>query len=110
VWSPKGTTLRVVRCPTLQVSQFLFLGQRSDTFLTDHIYCGRNSNVQYLYHTAVGGRNISDIVALLLPNPVTRKMCHRSILHYSMASGAVEIILSNNDTTVLCHSSILALQ
>jgi len=35
VWSPKGTTLRVIRCPTLQVSQFLFPGQRSDTFLTD---------------------------------------------------------------------------
>jgi hypothetical protein len=38
VWSPKGTTLRVIRCPTLQVSQFLFPGQRSDTFLTDHVY------------------------------------------------------------------------
>jgi hypothetical protein len=37
VWSPKGTTLRVIRCPTLQVSQFLFPGQRSDTFLTDHV-------------------------------------------------------------------------
>ena len=37
VWSPKGTTLRLIRCPTLQVSQFLFPGQRSDTFLTDHI-------------------------------------------------------------------------
>ena len=35
MWSPKGTTLRVIRCPTLQVSQFLFPGQRSDTFLTD---------------------------------------------------------------------------
>ena len=35
VWSPKGTTLRVIRCPTIQVSQFLFPGQRSDTFLTD---------------------------------------------------------------------------
>jgi len=30
--------LRVIRCPTLQVSQFLFPGQRSDTFLTDHLY------------------------------------------------------------------------
>jgi len=30
--------LRVIRCPTLQVSQFLFPGQRSDTFLTDHVY------------------------------------------------------------------------
>jgi len=30
VWSPKGTTLRVIRCPMLQVSQFLFPGQRSD--------------------------------------------------------------------------------
>jgi len=38
VWSPKGTTLRVIRCPTLQVSQFLFPGQRSDTFLTDHVH------------------------------------------------------------------------
>jgi len=38
VWSPKGTTLRVIRCPTLQVSQFLFPGQRSDTFLTDLVY------------------------------------------------------------------------
>jgi len=38
VWSPKGTTLRVIRYPTLQVSQFLFPGQRSDTFLTDHVY------------------------------------------------------------------------
>jgi len=28
----------VIRCPTLQVSQFLFPGQRSDTFLTDHVY------------------------------------------------------------------------
>ena len=37
MWSPKGTTLRVIRCPTLQVSQFLFPGQRSDTFLTDHV-------------------------------------------------------------------------
>jgi len=27
----------VIRCPTLQVSQFLFPGQRSDTFLTDHV-------------------------------------------------------------------------
>ena len=35
MWSPKETTLRVIRCPTLQVSQFLFPGQRSDTFLTD---------------------------------------------------------------------------
>jgi len=31
--------LRVIRCPTLQVSQFLFPGQRSDTFLTDHVHC-----------------------------------------------------------------------
>ena len=38
MWSPKGTTLRVIKCPTLQVSQFLFPGQRSDTFLTDHVY------------------------------------------------------------------------
>ena len=38
MWSLKGTTLRVIRCPTLQVSQFLFPGQRSDTFLTDHVY------------------------------------------------------------------------
>ena len=38
MWSPKGTTLRVIRCPTLQVSQFLFRGQRSDTFLTDHVF------------------------------------------------------------------------
>jgi len=38
VWSPNGTTLRVIRCPTLQVSQFLYPGQRSDTFLTDHVY------------------------------------------------------------------------
>jgi len=38
VWSPKGTTLRVIRCPTLQVSQFLFPGQRSDTFLTDLVF------------------------------------------------------------------------
>jgi len=30
--------LRVIRCPTLQVSQFLFPGQRSDTFLTDLVY------------------------------------------------------------------------
>jgi len=30
--------LRVIRCPTLQVSQFLFPGQRSDTFLTDHVH------------------------------------------------------------------------
>ena len=37
MWSPKGTTWRVIRCPTLQVSQFLFPGQRSDTFLTDHV-------------------------------------------------------------------------
>jgi hypothetical protein len=37
VWSPKGTTLRVIRCPTLQVSQFLFPGQRSDTLLIDHV-------------------------------------------------------------------------
>ena len=28
----------MIRCPTLQVSQFLFPGQRSDTFLTDHVY------------------------------------------------------------------------
>jgi len=27
----------VIRCPTLQVSQFLFPGQRSDTFLTDFV-------------------------------------------------------------------------
>ena len=27
----------MIRCPTLQVSQFLFPGQRSDTFLTDHV-------------------------------------------------------------------------
>ena len=40
MWSPKGTTLRVIRCPTLQVSQYLFPGQRSDTFLTDHVYEG----------------------------------------------------------------------
>ena len=38
MWSPKGTTLRVIRCPTLQVSQFPFPGQRSDTFLTDHVF------------------------------------------------------------------------
>ena len=38
MWSPKGTTLRVIRCPTFQVSQFLFPIQRSDTFLTDHVY------------------------------------------------------------------------
>ena len=42
VWSPKGTTLRVIRCPTLQVSQFLFPGQRSDTFLTDHVNDAKN--------------------------------------------------------------------
>ena len=45
MWSPKGTTLRVIRCPTLQVSQFLFPGQRSDTFLTDHV-CNVQCNAQ----------------------------------------------------------------
>ena len=30
--------MRVIRFPTLQVSQFLFPGQRSDTFLTDLVY------------------------------------------------------------------------
>ena len=37
MWSPKGTTLRLIRCPTLQVSQFLFPGQRTDTILTEHV-------------------------------------------------------------------------
>ena len=46
MWSPKGTTLRVIRCPTLQVSQFLFPGQRSDTFLTDHVFYMCSSKAQ----------------------------------------------------------------
>jgi len=60
VWSPKGTTLRVIRCPTLQVSQFLFPGQRSDTFLTDHVYefeklasCASVSTAAFKYVCAV---------------------------------------------------------
>ena len=38
MWSPKGTTLRVIRCPTILVSQFLFPDQRSVTFLTDLVF------------------------------------------------------------------------
>ena len=45
MWSPKGTTLRVIRCPTLQVSQFLFPGQRLDTFLTDHVILKYNTKL-----------------------------------------------------------------
>jgi hypothetical protein len=52
VWSPKGTTLRVIRCPTLQVSQFLFPGQRSDTFLTDHVYSRRCMGIDKLIEDA----------------------------------------------------------
>ena len=47
MWSPKGTTLRVIRCPTLQVRQFLFPGQRSDTFLTDHVHYINHKSVQH---------------------------------------------------------------
>jgi hypothetical protein len=56
VWSPKGTTLRVIRCPTLQVSQFLFPGQRSDTFLTDHVCMLLPSMVCSAWLLAVGVR------------------------------------------------------
>jgi len=37
----------VIRCPTLQVSQFLFPGQRSDTFLTDHVYIYIHMHICY---------------------------------------------------------------
>ena len=51
MWSPKGTTLRVIRCPTLQVSQFLFPGQRSDTFLTDHVHTYIHTYIPTYTHT-----------------------------------------------------------
>jgi len=61
VWSPKGTTLRVIRCPTLQVSQFLFPGQRSDTFLTDHVHCDSGGKVNFLGSDGAGHReHVSD--------------------------------------------------
>jgi len=41
--------LRVIRCPTLQVSQFLFPGQRSDTFLTDHVCNFLNVYMQWRF-------------------------------------------------------------
>ena len=58
MWSPKGTTLRVIRRPTLQVSQFLFPGQRSDTFLTDHVH-----RVSYVRQTEI------HIAKPLVPEP-----------------------------------------
>jgi len=65
VWSPKGTTLRVIRCPSLQVSQFLFPGQRSDTFLTDHVY------MTLAFLALLGAPYIYDISSLRVNRAVT---------------------------------------
>ena len=42
----QGNYFEVIRCPTLQVSQSLFPGQRSDTFLTDLVYIAM-SNIHF---------------------------------------------------------------
>ena len=64
MWSPKGTTLRVIRCPTLQASQFLFPGQRSDTFLTDHVALSDQAQVTLQLRV-----RLSDLVKRFLAGP-----------------------------------------
>ena len=97
MWSRKGTTLRVIRCPTLQVSQFLFPGQRSDTFLTDHVD-GKITR-QYRWFNAVG----TQITVLLLPpsnnvNPV---------IHFlTSVNDLFEHVLQNVSDSVMVGMSI----
>ena len=72
MWSPKGTTLRVIRCPTLQVSQFLFPGQRSDTFLTD-LVCFRQE--EFCFSERLSMKENSEQCGPAVVNQVANLIC-----------------------------------
>jgi hypothetical protein len=89
VWSPKGTTLRVIRCPTLQVRQFPFPGQRSDTFLTDHVY----------HHNLLNNTLYANV---LLENKINFNFRHTS--RKTLNSPEKNSIFLNNLDTFVPHS------
>ena len=93
MWSPKGTTLRVIRCPTLQVSQFLFPGQRSDTFLTDHVCCG----IVWYFEVFAGINN--KIMAFF--NVMPRSW----VGSYSLCSMTLMVISSSEVLVPVCKST-----
>ena len=93
MWSPKGATLRVIRCPTLQVSQFLFPGQRSDTFLTDHVlpFCSVVLKKREMFLStnfpAYIAQNLIPVSQCSTPATVREikaHLCHSSKIHISI--------------------------
>ena len=106
MWSPKGTTLSVIRCPTLQVSQFLFPGQRSDTFLTEHV--GVQQLVLQIYspHVMI---IISHAQRLLCFMPLLEALCVSALWYVDTV---VKFLLSRHFSTVTgleCLAMISAL-